>query len=235
MPQESALRRKGERKGSRPGVAGRSAPLVCGLALCSEAMPLPLVPTALPLLLALSPMPSDAFAPVVPPSNRLQGPSRDSGTLLLESSQVETFDPIARAGLIASQIPRLWNGSYSSFDGGGPVPVNLVIASTDSAGQMVVMRGTITIGGVASPVQGNLNAKSDQLDLLVLGAAPGADLGTGGAFQGLQGLSLSGWNADRLTMMGGRLQLLPVPGSQKLASETGSESGPGAGPIRGLW
>jgi hypothetical protein len=44
-------------------------------------------------------------------------------------------------------------------------------------------------------------------------------------------LSLSGWNADRLTMMGGRLQLLPVPGSQKLASDTG----PQAEPIRGLW
>jgi hypothetical protein len=96
---------------------------------------------------------------------------------------------------------------------------------------MVVMRGTITIGGVASPVQGNLNAKSDQLDLLVLGDAPGADLGTGGAFQGLQGLSLSGWNAGRLTMMGGRLQLMPVPGSQKLASESGAQPEP----VRGLW
>jgi hypothetical protein len=32
-------------------------------------------------------------------------------------------------------------------------------------------------------------------------------------------------------MMGGRLQLLPVPGSQKLASDTGAQ----AEPIRGLW
>ena len=197
-------------------------------------MPLPLVPTALPMLLALSPMPSDAYAPVVPPPSRLPGPSRDFGALFMESSQVETFDPIARAGLIATQLPRLWNGSYTPFDGGVPVPVSLAIASSSSAGQMVVMRGTITIGGVASPVQGNLNAKSDQLDLLVLGSAPGADLGTGGAFQGLQGLSLSGWNANRLTMMGGRLQLLPVPGSQKLASETGQGAG-SEGPIRGLW
>jgi len=194
-------------------------------------MPLQLVPTALPMLLALSPMPSDAYSPVVPPSSRLRAPARDSGALLIESSPVETFDPIARAGLIATQMPRLWNGSYTPFDGGVPVPVSLAIASTSSAGLMVVMRGTITLGGVASPVQGNLNAKSDQLDLLVLGAAPGADLGTGGAFQGLQGLSLSGWNADRLTMMGGRLQLMPVPGSQKLASQASS----GAEPIRGLW
>jgi hypothetical protein len=190
-------------------------------------MPLPLVPTALPLLLALSPLPSDAYAPVVPPSSRLRSPASDSGAQLIESSPVETFDPIARAGLIAIEIPRLWNGSYTPFDGGVPVPVSLSLASTSSAGQMVVMRGTITIGGVASPVQGNLNAKSDQLDLLVLGAA----LGTGGTFQGLQGLSLSGWNADRLTMMGGRLQLLPVPGSQKLASDPGLQ----VEPIRGLW
>ena len=194
-------------------------------------MPMPLVPTALPMLLALSPLPSDAFAPVVPPSSRLSAPGQGSGALMIESSPVETFDPIARAGLIATQMPRLWNGSYTPFDRGVPVPVSLAIASTGSAGQMVVMRGTITIAGVASPVQGNLNAKSDQLDLLVLGEAPGADLGTGGAFQGLQGLSLSGWNANRLTMMGGRLQLQPVPGSQKLAAQTGPE----AEPIRGLW
>lgn len=194
-------------------------------------MPLPLAPSALPLLLALSPLPSDAFAPVVPPSNRPLSPSRESGALLIESSPVETFDPIARAALIATRMPRLWNGSYTAFESGTPVPVNLAIAATGSAGQMVVIRGTITIDGVASPVQGNLNAKSDQLDLLVLGSAPGADLGSGGAFQGLQGLSLSGWNANRLTLMGGRLQLVPVPGSEKLASEKGPESGP----IRGLW
>jgi hypothetical protein len=194
-------------------------------------MPMPLVPTALPMLLALSPLPSDAFAPVVPPSSRLSAPGRESGVQLFESSAVETFDPIARAGLIATQMPRLWNGSYTPFDGGVPVPVSLAIASTGSAGQMVVMRGTITVAGVASPVQGNLNAKSDQLDLLVLGEAPGGGLGNGGAFQGLQGLSLSGWNANRLTMMGGRLQLLPVPGSEKLAAQTAPE----AEPIRGLW
>lgn len=57
-------------------------------------MPLPLVPTALPMLLALSPLPSDAYAPVVP-SSRLGSPARDSGALLIESSPVETFDPIA--------------------------------------------------------------------------------------------------------------------------------------------
>ena len=158
-------------------------------------------------------------------------PGRASGPLLIQSAPVETFDPIGRASLIADQMPRLWNGSYTPFDGGVPVPVRLAIASTSSAGQMVVMQGRISIAGVESPVQGNLNAKSDQLDLLVLGAHPGADLGSGGSFQGLQGLSLSGWNGDRLTMMGGRLQLVPVPGSNRLASEAPVSGGV----IRGLW
>lgn len=194
-------------------------------------MPLPLVPTALPMLLALTPLPSDAFAPFVPPSSRLRAPSRGSEAVLIESSAVETFDPIGRASLIATQMPRTWNGSYTPFQGGVPVPVRLNIASTRSAGQMVVMQGRISIAGVESPVQGNLNAKSDQLDLLVLGANPGADLGPGGAFQGLQGLSLSGWNGDRLTMMGGRLQLVPVPGSERAAADPGSTGEP----IRGLW
>lgn len=194
-------------------------------------MPLPLVPTALPMLLALTPLPSDAFAPFVPPSSRLRPTNRGSEAALVEFSPVETFDPIGRASLIATEMPRLWNGSYTPFAGGVPLPVQLTIASTSSAGQMVVMKGRISIGGVESPVQGNLNAKSDQLDLLVLGANPGGDLGPGGAFQGLQGLSLSGWNGNRLTMMGGRLQLVPVPGSNKAAADS-----PARGEtIRGLW
>ena len=190
-------------------------------------MPLSIPPTAPPMQLALTPLPSDAFAPVVPPAARQQATSRASAPLLIDAAPVETFDPIGRASLIAARMPRLWNGSYTPFDSGVPVPVRLRIASTGSAGQMVVLKGKISIAGVESPVQGNLNAKSDQLDLLVLGAHPGAELGSGGAFQGLQGLSLSGWNGDRLTMMGGRLLLVPVPGSERLAE--------GSTPIRGLW
>ena len=188
-------------------------------------MPLPLAPTALPLLLALTPLPSDTYAPVVAPSSRL------GGNLLIDAAPVETFDPIGRAQLIAVQMPRLWNGSYLPFQGAGPVPVQLSLAPSSAVGQMVVLRGRITIAGSEAPVQGNLNAKSDQLDLLVLGDAPPAELGFGGGFQGLQGLSLSGWNGNRLTSMGGRLQLVPVPGSNRLAAE-GSEAGE---PIRGLW
>jgi hypothetical protein len=55
--------------------------------------------------------------------------------------------------------------------------------------------------------------------------------GAGGRFQGLQGIALSGWNADRLTDMGGRLALEPM-GSRPLVSPRGAGK---AVPVRGLW
>jgi hypothetical protein len=55
----------------------------------------------------------------------------------------------------------------------------------------------------------NINAKSDQLDLIPLTETLDLGLEPGGAFQGLQGLSLSGWNAPRFVSPGGRLQLVP--------------------------
>jgi hypothetical protein len=191
-------------------------------------MPLPLAPAALPVLLALTPLPSDVYVPYVAPTLR---PGLSSVDSLVDSATVETFDPIGRAGLIAAKMPRQWNGSYGSFQGGKPVPVVLAVTAATPVGQMVVIEGRITIAGTESPVQGNLNAKSDQLDLLVLGDASGADLDPGGAFQGVQGLSLSGWNGDRLTAMGGRLQLVAVPGSAPAAAGPAA----GGGLIRGLW
>jgi hypothetical protein len=96
-------------------------------------------------------------------------------------------------------------------------------------GAIVDLRGEISIAGVVSPVQGNLNAESDQLDLIPLGDQLGGDLQAGGEFQGLQGLELSGWNANRLTDQGGRLALQPGP-TRSPASNAGS-----AMPVRGLW
>jgi hypothetical protein len=72
-------------------------------------------------------------------------------------------------------------------------------------------------------VQGTLNAKSDQLDLLLLGDMGSVGMEPGGQIQGLQSLSLSSWRAPRLVSPGGRLVLNPGP------SPMGPE------PIRGLW
>jgi len=174
-------------------------------------MPLPL------LLLAASPVPMEA------PGARLWAPT----PFLMEAGPVETFDPIGRARLIADLIPRLWSGSYRAFDGAAPVPVQLQLAAATPMGQMVDLRGQLTIGDTATAVQGNINAKSDQLDLLLLTDESLAGLDPGGSFQGLQGLSLSGWRSSRLTSLGGRLQLTPRP------LDAGEKEGSAL--IRGLW
>ena len=79
-----------------------------------------------------------------------------------------------------------------------------------------------TVSNMAELV-GNLNAKSDQLDLLPLSPELTDDMEIGGRFLGLQDFSLAGWEAPRLTNPGGRLDL-----SRSCAV---SESAP----IRALW
>ena len=175
---------------------------------------------------AVTPMPSaGAFVPFTPPTPEAYRVDRATG---VETNRVQTFDPSARAQVLARQLPREWVGTYQSFASGGPVAVELRLSDLVAMGQIVDLRGAITIGGVTSPVQGNLSAKSDQLDLLLLGDRLGAGLQPGGLFQGLQGLELSGWNALRLTDMGGRLALRPV-----LPAAAGG--GAGKPPVRGLW
>jgi hypothetical protein len=160
------------------------------------------VPAAAALLasavVAATPIPQPAY---LPPTDQATG---------TETTRVQTFSPVARAEVLARQIPRRWVGTYQSFGSGAPQPVELQLSSLTPIGQIVTLRGEISIAGVKSPVQGTLSAESDQLYLLVLGDRIGAGLQPGGLFQGLQGLEISGWNALRLTDMGGRLALKPV-------------------------
>jgi len=136
---------------------------------------------------------------------------------------VEPFDPEGRAALIAQVIPRQWRGSFQSFVGGAALPAALELGSVRAMGQMVDLRGNLRIGAAVTPVQGTLNAKSDQLDLLLLGDMGSVGMEPGGQIQGLQSMSLSSWRAPRLVSPGGRLLLNPGP------ALTGPE------PIRGLW
>lgn len=122
---------------------------------------------------------------------------------------VVRFDPVARAASIATSMPRLWCGSYTSFTTGSTVEVKLTFAAVQPIGQMVDLRGEMQIGEITTPVQGNLNASSDQLELLPLASALTDDLEAGGDFLGLQGLTLSAWQAPRLTNLGGSLNLAP--------------------------
>jgi hypothetical protein len=185
----------------------------------------------LPLLangaLAATPLGSDGFIPFNPPV---------SGTLtgdgIVGADAVETFDPVARAQLLAQEISRTWSGTYQSFDTGSVVPVQLQLSSLEAMGQIVNLRGELSIAGITVPVQGNLNAESDQLDLLVLCACKDvAGLEIGGSFSGLQGFQLSGWQAPRLTNQGGRLALLPIA---LPAPADGRQPSVGSS-VRGLW
>ncbi len=187
-------------------------------------MPLALLLAAMPLS-ATPALPSNGFVPFTTPLE-----PTSLGTL----ESVETFDPLARAQALAQQMPRLWTGTYQPF-GSSPVAVDLRLASTTAIGQMVDLRGEMTVGSVKVPVQGNLNAKSDQLDLLLLCKCDVAGLEVGGEFQGLQGLQLSGWNGPRLTALGGRLELRPAGGIPATAAPAPVAPGSGAPPIRGLW
>ncbi|MFZ0408099.1 MAG: hypothetical protein WAM11_08335 [Cyanobium sp.] len=181
----------------------------------------------LPLLVAVSPLPSDAFVPYTAPL------TTDNLDVLYGSGPVETFDAVGRAELLARELPRTWSGSYRPYQGGESLPVELRIASATPMGQMVDIRGSLSVGGVESPVQGNLNAKSDQLDLLVLGDKLGGGLEPGGQLLGLQGFPLVTWQPPRLTSVGGRLlltpQAAPTPTPAPSRSKTSAPS------IRGLW
>jgi hypothetical protein len=72
----------------------------------------------------------------------------------------------------------------------------------------------MTLGAVTTSVQGNLHAKSDQLDLIPLSDELIAGVEPGGVFLGLQGFSPTGWQSPRLindvdpsSGLGGRLAL----------------------------
>lgn len=196
-------------------------------------MPLPSSFAASSLILLLAAAPAARRPPAVLPAAPSPAPAparvAPAGELPDAGGPVETFDPIARAQLISERMPRFWKGTYRAFERTEVVPVELRIETVAAEGQMVNLRGRIWIDGVASAVQGNLNAKSDQLDLLLLDQRLGGDLEPGGEFQGLQGLSLSGWLAPRLTSPGGRLLLAP---RAEAPAEKGAVSG---GTIRGLW
>lgn len=131
----------------------------------------------------------------------------------VQTDTVEQFDPIARAQALAPELPRRWSGTYlAAGTSGASQSVQLELSSVEAVGQMIVLRGTLSIGAVSTPVQGNINAKSDQLDLLILGDASAAGLEAGGEFQGLQTFQLSSWEAPRLTTPGGKLMLNPTAG-----------------------
>jgi hypothetical protein len=195
-------------------------------------VPLLTVPQLLSPARAATPLASEAFVPFMAPAAAGVGGESLSGL-----GGAETFDPVARAQLLAKDLPLTWSGVYQSFGNSQTVNAELRLASARPMGQMIDLRGELTVGGITTPVQGNLNAESDQLDLLMLCQCDVAGLELGGVFTGLQGLQLSGWQAPRLTSRGGRLDLRPVSTSRTAYSRNAYGSGgSGSGStVRGLW
>ena len=108
----------------------------------------------------------------------------------------------------------VWCGTYKPFDGNPTVDVQLTLTSLKPMGQMLDIRGSMNLGSVTTPVQGNLHAKSDQLSLIPLGDPLIAGAESGGVFLGLQGFGPMGWEPPRLVNtndftggIGGRLAL----------------------------
>ncbi len=181
----------------------------------------------IPFLLAAATIPVGSIVPFRAPTRAEQAADT---AVLGDLAPIDTFDPVARAALITSQLPRQWNGTYQAFNGGSQLPVTLRLVSVRAMGQIVDLQGEMMVGSVVVPVQGNLNAKSDQLDLLVLASNKVAGLEAGGEFQGLESLTLNGWVAPRLTNSGGQLVLNPV---QPVARMPRGVTKPQ--PVQGLW
>ncbi|MCB4407980.1 hypothetical protein [Synechococcus sp. MU1642] len=148
--------------------------------------------------------------------------------LELDQIEVERFDPVARAAELAASLPRQWCGTFEPFDGNPTVDVMLVITQMTAIGQMVNLRGKMTLGSVITPVQGNIHAKSDQLELIPLADSLIAGLEPGGVFLGLQMFSPTSWQAPRLVNMAN-----PSSGvGGRLAMTSGCQEEP---PVQPLW
>ena len=167
----------------------------------------------MPFLLAMD-LPASSQLPFQANPQLPLDPIQLAVPLQVDQGQVESFDPVARAAELAMSLPRQWCGTFEPFDGNSTVDVTLDITQMTAMGQMVDLRGAMTLGSVTTPVQGNLHAKSDQLDLIPLGDPLIAGLEPGGVFLGLQMFSPTSWQAPRLinvanpsTGVGGRLAL----------------------------
>ncbi len=167
----------------------------------------------MPFLLAMD-LPAGSQVPFETNPQLPLDPIQLAVPLQLDAVDVESFDPVARAVELAASLPRQWCGTFEPFDGNPTVEVSLDITQLTAMGQMLDLRGSMTLGYISTPIQGNLHAKSDQLDLIPLADPLIAGLEPGGVFLGLQMFSPTSWQSTRLfnsanpsTGVGGRLAM----------------------------
>ena len=120
-------------------------------------------------------------------------------------------------------MPRQWRGALSTKNAPRSIVAELNINRLVAIGQRLDLFGVLTLGGQSVPVQANINAKSDQMEMLLLGDKLPVGLEPGGEFQGLEMLKLSSWEGPRLTSAGAILELAPVANSAPAPA------------VRGLW
>ena len=120
---------------------------------------------------------------------------------------VENFDPEERAKELVKTISRKWCGTYSSFKDGSSQTATLLISKVKPIGQIVALQGQLLINGRNTQIRGNLNAKSNQIELIPLSNKWIFDIEPGGIFVGLQGPKRFIFNSPRLTDYGGILDL----------------------------
>ncbi len=123
---------------------------------------------------------------------------------VLEGS-VESFDPVARAKELAKTMPRRWCGTFRFFDDELDHDVKLLFSKVTPKGQIISLSGEMRIGNIQTPINGYLNAKSDQLELIPLADILLPGMKPGGIFMGLQGSQIFGWKATSLQNLGGKL------------------------------
>ena len=81
--------------------------------------------------------------------------------------EVQTFDPIKRARQLADTLPRQWQGTLRVAGSSERIPADLELDRLVPLEAMVDVFGQLTIAGQTVPVQGNLNAATEQLSLLL--------------------------------------------------------------------
>ena len=136
--------------------------------------------------------------------------------------EIKLFDAIKRARLLADTLPRDWQGTLRLAGSTDRLPASLELDRLVPLEAMVDVFGQLTIAGQTVPVQGNLNAATEQLSLLLLGDDLPADLEPGGNFLGLQMFNISMWVGPRLTSRAALLRLVPAADYQEP-------------PVLGLW
>ena len=122
---------------------------------------------------------------------------------------VESFDPVLKAKKLAETMPRKWCGIYRSFGEGLNPSVTLFFSKVKPIGQILSLDGKLLIDGNAIPFHGNLNAKSNQVELLNIANQRIFGLEPGGTFLGFNGLRKLTWTPPRLNVSGGQINLKP--------------------------